>query len=83
MQMGTTFEDNNLNESFRYVALAHRLDSNVRVIIRSVRICIVVRSVRMCICCLGGECRILLLSTLLRLVLRLTPVDFVRILHTR
>ena len=28
-QMGTSHEDNNLNDAFRYVALAHRMDNSV------------------------------------------------------
>jgi hypothetical protein len=28
--MGTSFEDNNLNDAFRYVALAHRMENKVR-----------------------------------------------------
>ncbi len=30
LQIGTSNEDNNLNDAFRYVALAHRMDNNVR-----------------------------------------------------
>lgn len=28
-QMGTSYEDNNLNDAFRFVALAHRMDNSV------------------------------------------------------
>ena len=37
-QMGTSHEDNNLNDAFRYVALAHRMDNSV-----SACLCICVR----------------------------------------
>ena len=30
LQMGTSHEDNNLHDAFRYVALAHRMDNSVR-----------------------------------------------------